>query len=207
MPTMMGVCKEPFVTNKKLIPLEAHGVKVISMGFLVPQDQAVIWRGPMVVGALRQFLSDVLWGELDYLVIDLPPGTGDVQISLAQNAKLAGAVVVTTPQTVALDDARRSVAMFTKVDIPLLGIVENMSQFVCPACGHTEPIFDVGGGERYARELGLPFLGAIPLEPAIRRAGDQGSPVVVSHPESKSAAAFRAMAGAVAAQVSMKALS
>mgnify|MGYP002380953366 CR=1 FL=1 len=206
MPTMMGVCKEPFVTNKKLIPLEAHGVKVISMGFLVPQDQAVIWRGPMVVGALRQFLSDVLWGELDYLVIDLPPGTGDVQLSLAQNAKLAGAVVVTTPQTVALDDARRSVAMFAKVEIPILGIVENMSQFVCPACGHVEDIFDVGGGERYARELTVPFLGAIPLEPGIRRAGDRGTPAVVAHPDSKSAAAFRAVASQVAAQVSVRAM-
>jgi ATP-binding protein involved in chromosome partitioning len=201
-PTMMGVCKEPFVSNKKLIPLEAHGVKLISMGFLVPPDQAVIWRGPMVVGALRQFLSDVVWGELDYLVVDLPPGTGDVQLSLAQNAKLAGAVVVTTPQTVALDDARRSVAMFQKVDIPILGIVENMSQFVCPSCGHIEPIFDVGGGERYAKELGLPFLGSVPLEPSIRKAGDGGKPVVLAAPTSHSAAAFHHIASQVAAELS-----
>jgi len=206
MPTMMGVCKEPFVTNKKMIPLEAHGVKVISMGFLVPPEQAVIWRGPMVVSALRQFLGDVLWGELDYLIIDLPPGTGDVQISLAQNARLAGAVIVTTPQAVALDDARRSVAMFQKTNVPILGIVENMSQFVCPACGHVEPIFDAGGGERYARELGLPFLGAIPLEPSIRRAGDQGKPVVLAAPDSISAQAFRFAAGQIAAQVSKAAL-
>jgi len=206
-PTMMGVCKEPFVTNKKMIPLEAHGIKLISMGFLVPPEQAVIWRGPMVVSALRQFLGDVLWGELDYLIIDLPPGTGDVQISLAQNARLAGAVVVTTPQTVALDDARRSVAMFQKTNVPLLGIVENMSQFVCPACGHVEDIFDSGGGERYARELGLPFLGAIPLEPGIRRAGDAGTPAVLAAPNSPSAAAFRLLAGRVAAEISKAALS
>ncbi len=205
-PTMMGVCKEPFVTNKKMIPLEAHGIKLISMGFLVPPEQAVIWRGPMVVSALRQFLGDVLWGELDYLIIDLPPGTGDVQISLAQNARLAGAVVVTTPQTVALDDARRSVAMFQKTNVPVLGIVENMSQFVCPVCGHIEDIFDAGGGERYARELGLPFLGAIPLEPGIRRAGDTGTPAVLAAPNSTSAAAFRTLAGRVAAELSKAAL-
>lgn len=205
-PTMMGICKEPFVSNKKLIPLEAHGVKMISMGFLVPPNQAVIWRGPMVVGALKQFLTDVHWGELDYLVIDLPPGTGDVQLSLAQNAKLAGAVVVTTPQTVALDDARRSVSMFEKVNIPLLGIVENMSQFICPACGHQEPIFGVGGGEAYAKELKTAYLGAIPLEPSIRKGGDAGTPVVISAPDSLSAKALRAVAGQVAAQLSMAAL-
>jgi ATP-binding protein involved in chromosome partitioning len=206
MPTMMGVCKEPFVSGKKLIPLEAHGVKVISMGFLVPPDQAVIWRGPMVVGALKQFLTDVLWGELDYLLVDLPPGTGDIQLTLAQTVPMAGAVVVTTPQTVALNDAKRSVAMFDKVNVPILGIVENMSQFVCPQCGHVEDIFAHGGGATYAKELDVAFLGAVPIEPAVRIAGDAGAPVVVAKPDSRSAAAFRAIAGQVAQRLSIAAL-
>ena len=206
MPTMMGVCKEPFVSNKKLIPLEAHGVKLISMGFLVAPDQAVIWRGPMVVGALKQFLTDVLWGELDYLLVDLPPGTGDIQLTLAQTVPMAGAVVVTTPQNVALNDARRSVSMFDKVNVPIIGIVENMSQFVCPQCGHVEDIFAHGGGASYATELDVPFLGAVPIEPAVRIAGDAGTPVVVANPDSRSAQAFRSIAGLVAQRLSIAAL-
>ncbi len=205
-PTMMGVCKEPFINNKKLIPREAHGVKLISMGFLVKPDQAVVWRGPMVVGALKQFLTDVLWGELDYLLVDLPPGTGDVQLTLAQTVPMAGAVVVTTPQTVALNDARRSVTMFEKVNVPIIGIVENMSQFVCPQCGHVEDIFSHGGGAAYATELDVPFLGAVPIEPAVRVSGDAGTPVVVAKPDSRSAAAFRAIAGLVAQRLSINAL-
>jgi len=206
-PTMMGVSREPFIANKKMLPLESHGVRLISIGFLVDPEQAVIWRGPMVVGALKQFVSDVEWGELDYLIIDLPPGTGDVQLTLAQTVPMAGAVVVTTPQNVALADARRSVSMFDKVNVRVFGIVENMSTFVCPQCGHVEPIFDVGGGEAYARELEVPFLGAVPLEPSIRVAGDAGMPVVLAHPQSHSAAAFRAIAQRVAQQASIAAFS
>ena len=206
-PTMMGVCKEPFVIDKKLVPVEAHGVKIMSMGFLVPPGQAVIWRGPMVVGALKQFLSDVRWGELDYLLVDLPPGTGDVQLTLAQTVPMAGAVVVTTPQAVALNDAKRSVAMFEKVNVEIFGIVENMSSFVCPQCGHVEPIFATGGGEAYAAELGVPFLGAIPLEPSIRAAGDAGTPVVLAAPDSHSAHAFTLLAERVAQRCSIAALS
>ncbi len=205
-PTMMGVRQEPFVINKKLVPVESHGVKIISMGFLVEPDQAVIWRGPMVVGALRQFLTDVDWGELDYLLVDLPPGTGDIQLTLAQTVPLAGAVIVTTPQTVALQDARRSVAMFAKVEVEIFGIVENMSRFVCPQCGHVEPIFAEGGGEAYAAELGVPLLGSIPLEPSIRVAGDAGKPVVIAHPDSHSAHAFTALAEKVAQRASIAAL-
>jgi ATP-binding protein involved in chromosome partitioning len=206
-PTMMGVSREPYVINKKMVPLTNHGVKLISMGFLVAEDQAVIWRGPMVVGALRQFVTDVDWGELDYLLVDLPPGTGDIQLTLAQTVPMAGAVVVTTPQTVALLDAKRSVAMFNKVNVKVFGIVENMSTFVCPKCGHVEPIFDVGGGEKYANDLGIPFLGAIPLEPSIRAAGDTGKPVVIAKPDSHSAHAFQALAEKVAQRVSIAALS
>jgi ATP-binding protein involved in chromosome partitioning len=206
MPTMMGVNRQPFVIDKKLVPLEAHGVKLISMGFLIDEKQAVIWRGPMAVGALKQFITDVRWGELDYLLVDLPPGTGDIQLTLAQTVPLAGAVVVSTPQAVALLDARRSAAMFAKVEVPLFGVVENMSEFVCPKCGHTEPIFGHGGAAHEAEALGVPFLGAVPLEPAVRAAGDEGAPIVIAAPQSRSAAAFRAIAEQVAARASIAAL-
>jgi ATP-binding protein involved in chromosome partitioning len=205
-PTMMGVNHEPFVINKKMVPLESHGVKIISMGFLVNEKEAVIWRGPMIVAALRQFITDVNWGELDYLLVDLPPGTGDIQLTLAQTVPVAGAVVVTTPQTVALLDAKRSVAMFQKTNVPVFGIIENMSEYICPQCGHHEAIFDSGGGERYAAELGVPFLGGIPLEPSIRAAGDAGTPVVLAKPNSSSAAAFRSAAEKVAQRASIAAL-
>ncbi len=205
-PTMLGINHQPRVVNKKLMPLEAHGVKLMSIGFLVEERQAMVWRGPMVVGALKQFLNDVAWGELDYLLIDLPPGTGDVQLTLAQNAPLVGAVVVSTPQAVALADVRRSVSMFQKVNVPVLGIVENMSEFICPRCGHAEPIFGRGGAEREADHSGLPFLGRIPLEPGIREAGDAGTPVVAARPDSASARAFRGLAERVAQQVSIATL-
>ncbi len=206
-PTMMGIHRQPLVVDKKLVPVEAHGIKLISIGFLVEQRQAMVWRGPMVVGALKQFLTDVAWGELDYLLIDLPPGTGDVQLTLAQNAPLAGAVVVSTPQAVALADVRRSVAMFEKVGVTIFGIVENMSEFVCPRCGHVEPIFGVGGAEREAAVMGLPFLGRVPLEPGVREAGDAGMPIVAARPDSASARAFRGIAERVAQRVSISALS
>lgn len=205
-PTMFGVRREPYVANKKMIPIEAHGVRLISIGFLVKEEEAMIWRGPMLMGAIRQFIVDVEWGELDYLLVDLPPGTGDVQMTLAQNAALTGSIIVTTPQNVALADARRGKTMFDKLQVPVVGIVENMSNFVCPACGHVEPIFNVGGGKNYAEQCGLPFLGAIPLEPAVREAGDGGQPVVLAASESRSAEAFRDLAAQVARQASIQAL-
>ncbi len=205
-PTMMGIRQEPFVINKKMVPIERHGVKMISIGFLVGDDQAVIWRGPMVTGALKQFLTDVDWGELDYLFIDLPPGTGDVQLTLCQTVPLAGAVVVTTPQTVALSDARRAAALFAKVNVEVFGIVENMSGYVCPQCGHHDDIFSHGGGEAYAEEVGVPFLGAVPLEPGVRIAGDAGTPVVLAAPDSLSALALKRIAQKVAQRASIAAL-
>ncbi len=205
-PTMCGAHEQPEVRDKKLIPVERHGLKLMSMGFLIEQRQAVIWRGPMIMGALKQFLSDVAWGSLDYLLVDMPPGTGDVQLTLAQSVKLSGAVVVSTPQAVALADVRRSITMFEKVNVPIFGIIENMSEFVCPRCGHVEPIFGHGGAEQEAQDLGYPFLGRIPLEPAVRQAGDDGTPVVASHPESRSAIAFREAAQRVAQRASIQAL-
>jgi ATP-binding protein involved in chromosome partitioning len=205
-PTMMGVNRQPFVIDKKMVPVEAHGVKLISMGFLLGERQAVPLRGPMTARALQQFITDVSWGELDYLLVDLPPGTGDVQQTLASTVPLAGAVVVSTPQAVALADARRAVAMFELLKVPLFGIVENMSEFVCPNCGHTHPIFDHGGAAREAAALGVPFLGAVPLEPAVREAGDGGAPLVVSAPASRSARAFTAIAEQVASRASVAAL-
>jgi ATP-binding protein involved in chromosome partitioning len=204
-PTMMGINRQPLVQDKKLVPLERHGVKMISMGFLLEERQAVVWRGPMLVGALKQFLTDVAWGSLDYLLVDLPPGTGDIQLTLSQQTRMTGAVIISTPQAVALADVRRSVSMFQKVNVPILGIVENMGEFICPACGHAEPIFGHGGAEDEATHLHVPFLGRIPLEPSIRRAGDDGTPVVTADPGSPSARAFRQLAGAVAQQASIRA--
>jgi ATP-binding protein involved in chromosome partitioning len=205
-PLMMGIQQQPSVVNKRLVPVQRHGVKLISMGFLLEANQAVVWRGPMLVGALKQFVNDVDWGELDYLFIDLPPGTGDIQITLAQTVPLAGAVVVSTPQAVALADARRCIAMFDKVNVEIFGLVENMGEFICPACGHAEAIFGLGGAEQEAAALELPFLGRIPLEPRVRTAGDAGVPVALSAPDSASAAAFRQIAGAVAQRASIAAL-
>jgi ATP-binding protein involved in chromosome partitioning len=205
-PMMMGVNRQPAVVEKKMVPLEAHGVKLMSMGFLLDDQQPVVWRAPMAVGAMTQFINDVAWGELDYLLIDLPPGTGDIQQSLVTAVPLAGAVIVSTPQAVAVLDARRGAAMFARFNVPVFGVVENMSEFVCPQCGHVEPIFDHGGAAREAAALGLPFLGAVPLEPAVREAGDAGAPIVVAAPGSRSAAAFRAIAEQVASRASIAAL-
>jgi ATP-binding protein involved in chromosome partitioning len=206
MPVMMGVNRQPFVINKKLVPLDAHGIKLISMGFLIDERQPVIWRGPMLVGALKQLITDVEWGELDYLLVDLPPGTGDIQLSLAQTVPLAGAVVVSTPQVVALADVKRSIAMFDKVNVPIFGLVENMSEFICPQCGHAEAIFGTGGVAKEAHHHEVPFLGSIPLEPAVRAAGDDGTPIVIAHPDSRSAIAFRHVAEQVARAASVAAL-
>ncbi len=205
-PTMMGEQRQPFVIERKMVPLVRHGVKFISMGLLIESRQAVVLRGPMVGKAVEQLVTDVRWGELDYLLVDLPPGTGDVQLTLAQTVPLAGVVVVSTPQAVALADARRCAAMFEKVKVPIFGVVENMSEFVCPACGHHEAIFGHGGAAAEARALKVPFLGSVPLEPAVRAAGDDGTPVVLSHPGSASAASFRAIAALLASRISIAAL-
>jgi ATP-binding protein involved in chromosome partitioning len=196
-PMMMGIEKTPEQQNGKISPAESHGIKLISMGFFVPEDQAVVWRGPMVHTAIQQLFRDVLWGDLDYLIIDLPPGTGDAQLTLSQLVPLAGAITVTTPQEVALHDVRKGMMMFQKVNVPLLGIVENMSYFVCGHCGERTEIFAHGGGERAAEKLGVPFLGRIPIDPAIREGGDTGRPLVVAHPESPQAKAFHDIAAQV----------
>jgi len=189
-PMMIGVTKEPIKEGDKITPAEGQGVKVISMGFFVPEDTPVVWRGPMVHGAIQQFFRDVVWGELDYLLIDLPPGTGDVPLTLSQLVPLTGAITVTTPQEVALSDVRKGMTMFKKVNVPLLGVVENMSYFVCGHCGERTEIFSFGGGEQAAKKFGVPFLGRIPLDPAIREGGDQGSPIVVKNPDSPQTQAF-----------------
>ena len=196
-PTMMGVRKPPEQRDGKIEPAESHGVKLISMGFFVPEDTAVVWRGPMIHTAIQQFFRDVLWGDLDYLLVDLPPGTGDAQLTLSQLIPLCGAVTVTTPQEVALHDVRKGMMMFQKVNVPLLGIIENMSYFVCGHCGERTDIFDHGGGERAAEKLGVPFLGRIPIDPAIRAGGDSGLPIVIADPDSPQAKAFREIATAL----------
>jgi ATP-binding protein involved in chromosome partitioning len=205
-PILTGVTARPTSSDgHRLDPLVAHGLKVMSIGFLVEPEQALIWRGPMVTGALVQLLRDVNWGELDYLILDLPPGTGDVPLTLAQNVKAAGVVLVSTPQDVALADVIRAKLMFDKVSIPVLGLVENMSAFVCPHC-HTETaIFDKGGAKRAAEKLGVRFLGAVPIDLAIREGGDRGVPIAAGAPDSPQAKALfdvaRNVAGAVSQQV------
>jgi len=206
LPLMLGVNGEPRARNDKIEPLQAHGLEVISIAFFVPDGQPVIWRGPMIAGAIQQFLRDVDWGELDYLVVDLPPGTGDASLSLAQLIPLSGVLVVSTPQDVALLDAGKSLAMFQKLEAPILGLVENMSYFLCPNCGQRTEIFGFGGAEKAAQELGMPFLGRIPLDPEIRVGGDRGMPILKSDPESPQSQAFRDLAAAVAARISVLAI-
>ena len=201
-PMMMGVAKPPEQKDGKITPAESHGVKLISMGFFVPEETAVVWRGPMVHTAIQQLFRDVLWGELDYLFIDLPPGTGDAQLTLTQLVPLTGAITVTTPQEVALHDVRKGMMMFQKVNVPLLGIVENMSYFLCGHCGERTEIFSHGGGERAAAKLGVPFLGRIPIDPAIRDGGDSGLPIIVADPASPQSAAFRDIAQKIITEVS-----
>ncbi len=203
-PTMMGVTRLPPLQNNRLIPAVAYGVKVMSIGFLVKPDQPLIWRGPMLHSAIRQFLSDVDWGELDYLVIDLPPGTGDAGLSLAQSMPLSGGIIVTLPQQVSIDDARRGLEMFRQLNVPVLGVVENMSYLELPD-GTRMDVFGTGGGERLAKESGVPFIGAIPMDPAVRTGGDTGKPVVVSAPESPVAQALRHVTEDVAAKLSVAA--
>jgi ATP-binding protein involved in chromosome partitioning len=205
-PLMMGIKQAPEVRGDegKIIPITAYGVKLISIGFFLgPDEQAVIWRGPMVHSAIQQFVRDVKWGDLDYLVVDLPPGTGDAPLSLSQIVPLTGVVIVTTPQDVALQDVVKGIAMFRRLEVPIVGIVENMAYFVCPCCNTRTDIFGTGGGHRLAERTSLPFLGEVPLDTAIREGGDQGRPVVVAAPDSPQAEAFRQVAGAAAARLSV----
>lgn len=190
---------------QRLLPLEAHGVQVMSIGFLVDPEKPVIWRGPMASQLIQQFINDVEWGELDYLLVDLPPGTGDIQLTLTQRLPLSGAVIVTTPQDVALADAVKGLQMFNEVQVPILGIIENMSYFVCPGCGQQTAIFGQGGGEWAASRHGVPLLGEIPLDPAIREGGDAGQPIVAADPLSPRAEAFRAAARECVARLNLEA--
>jgi len=201
-PRMMGLSGRPQSPDgKTIIPHERFGVVCMSIGFLVGEDTPMIWRGPMVQSALMQMLRDVAWGQLDVLVVDMPPGTGDAQLTMAQQVPLSGAVIVSTPQSVALSDVKKAVNMFRKVDVPILGVVENMSLYVCPNCGHEEHIFAHGGARREAAAQGVPFLGEVPLEPAIREASDEGHPIVAALPESRQAETYRSIALAVWEQV------
>ncbi len=208
LPMMMGIHKSLETTaEEKLIPLTSHGVKLMSVGFMLDEETPLIWRGPLVMKLVHQFLMGVEWGELDYLIIDLPPGTGDAQLTLVQTIPLTGSVIVTTPQDVALIDARRAIKMFGEVKIPILGIIENMSHFVCPHCGKTTDVFSHGGGEKTSERYEVPYLGSLPLELKIREAGDAGKPVVIAAPESEEAKAFLKIAQDVASRISVLDLS
>ena len=201
-PRLTGIHEKPELNdNRKMIPIERFGLSIMSIGFLVEEDTAMIWRGPMVMSAITQMLRDVAWGTLDVLVVDMPPGTGDAQLTLAQNVPLKGAVIISTPQDLSLIDARRGLAMFKKVNVPVLGIVENMSFFQCPHCGARSDIFGHGGARHEAERLGVPFLGEVPLHMAIRETSDSGTPVVVSEPDGPHAAIYRAIGAKVRDQL------
>lgn len=203
MPRMLGISGPPQTDGNRIIPLRAHGVQVMSIGFMVEEDTPMIWRGPMVTSALQQLLSETNWESLDYMVIDLPPGTGDIQLTLSQNIPVSGCVIVTTPQDIATLDARKAVQMFRKVEMSVLGVVENMSTHVCSNCGHEEPIFGSGGGQRMAEQYDLPLLGQLPLNLQIREDLDKGMPTVATDPDSEISASYREMARNVAARLSM----
>jgi ATP-binding protein involved in chromosome partitioning len=204
LPTMFGLTQGLQAgASDGLRPVDRYGVRVVSIGFLLPKGTPVVWRGPMIGSAVRQLLHDVPWGELDYLIIDLPPGTSDASMSMAQEAPIAGAVIVSTPQDVSIEDAMKAVAMFEKLDVPVFGMIENMSYFIAPDTGKQYDIFGHGGAERAADELGIDFLGEIPIEPAVREGADAGVPVVYSSPESNSAKAIQAIAGNIAARLSV----
>lgn len=201
-PLMVGARGKPGMFNNRIIPVLAYGIKIMSIGFFLKEGDPVIWRGPMIDSAVKQFLRDVEWGELDYLIFDMPPGTGDAQLSLSQVIPLSGALMVTTPQDVSLLDVRKGLAMFKKMNVPLLGIVENMAGFACPHCQQVTQIFGEGGGAKLSQEFGVPLLGAIPLDPETRVGGDTGEPIVVARPDSPQAQAFRKVARAVAERLS-----
>ncbi len=207
-PMMLGLEGQPTSSeNNKIVPLERHGVKAISIQFFVPEGQPIVWRGPLIGGAISQFLRDVEWGELDYLVVDLPPGTSDAQLTLAQAVPISGTVLVTTPQDVALSDVGRALSMLRRLNVPVIGIVENMSAFVCPHCGEATEIFGHGGGERFATENGIDFLGKVPLDVTVRQGGDAGIPAVAQRDPGPAAQALEAVAGLVAASMSVRAAS
>jgi len=203
-PGLTGTSQQPRVVDQKLVPLEAYGLRLMSIGFLGGADKAMIWRGPMVSRAIQQMMSDVRWGELDYLVMDLPPGTGDASLTIAQSVPLTGVVIVATPQDLALDIAVKALQMFRSLNVTPLGLVENMSWFVCPECGHEHHVFGHGGAERAAQRLGVPFLGGIPLAEDVRVEADAGAPIVASRPDSASARAFRDVASQIAARTSIQ---
>ena len=200
-PRLLAISQKPETEGRKLKPIEKYGLKTMSIGFLVKEDEAMIWRGPMVQSALTQMMNDVLWAPLDVLVLDMPPGTGDAQLTIAQRVPLKGAVIVSTPQDIALIDVRKSIAMFRKTEVPILGLVENMSVFICPDCGHAHHIFGEGGARQTAEKLDLPFLGEIPLLPRIRETSDAGTPVMIESPDGPEAKAFLAVAEKVAASL------
>jgi ATP-binding protein involved in chromosome partitioning len=202
-PLMLGLHTQLQTDGQKIVPAERHGIQVVSVGFLTDDDSPIIWRGPMLHQTIQQFFREVRWDNLDYLIVDMPPGTGDVALSLSQSVPVAGAVLVTTPQTVAVADTRRAVHMYRKLNIPTLGLIENMSHFVCAGCGHEADIFGMGGGERLATELSVPFLGHVPLQAPVRSSGDAGVPIVIADPESAPARAIMAAAERVAQQVSI----
>ncbi|MEI9995511.1 MAG: iron-sulfur cluster carrier protein ApbC [Rhizomicrobium sp.] len=202
-PRLFDIRDKPRAEGKKIVPIEKYGIKIMSLGFLIREEEAVVWRGPMVQSALTQMLQDTLWAPLDVLVLDMPPGTGDAQLTISQRVPLRGAVIVSTPQDIALIDARKGVAMFAKTQVPVLGIVENMSSFICSQCGHEHHIFGHGGARAEAKRMGVPFLGEIPLVLAIRETSDAGRPIVATAPDSAEAAAFRAVAKEVAAGVAL----
>ena len=206
LPRMLGERRQPVARDGKIQPVEVGGLKFMSMGLLVSEGEAVVWRGPMLHGAVKSFLHDVDWGELDYLLVDLPPGTGDVQLSLVQETFVAGAVIVTTPSTVALEDAVKAVSMFVKLEVPVLGLIENMSYFVCPDCGSRHEIFNSGSPEQRAESLGLTFLGAVPIHPDVRLGGDTGRPVVLGKPDSEYSRTLTRIAGHLAQRLSIQTL-
>ncbi len=205
LPLMMGLRDKPAISGEDghIQPVMRYGIKLVSIGFFLDDSKPVIWRGPMVHGAIQQFLRDFDWGELDYLVVDLPPGTGDAPLSLSQLIPLSGVVIVTTPQDVALQDVAKGMAMFKQLEVPVIGVIENMSYFICPGCSAKHEIFGRGGGQRIADTFGVPFLGQVPLQPNVRSGGDEGLPVVMADPDSDAAKAFQAVAGTVARQVSV----
>ncbi len=205
-PTIMGSDAKPQIEENRILPAEKHGVKFISMGFFLDEEQAVVWRGPMLVKMIDEFIANVEWGELDYMIVDLPPGTGDVQLSLCQKIALTGAVVVSTPQDVALKVAQKAISLFNSLKTPVLGLVENMSYYSCPSCGEKDYIFGTGGTKKAATRLGLPFLGELPLSTQIREDSDAGAPTVAADPNSELARAFQAIAAQMAAQVSIRAM-
>jgi ATP-binding protein involved in chromosome partitioning len=202
-PIMLGINTQLTTDGQKIVPAEQYGIQLVSMAFLTGDDAPVIWRGPMLHGVIQQFFREVRWEAVDYLIVDMPPGTGDVALSLSQTVPVSGSVVVTTPQTVSVADTRRAVRMYQKLNVPTLGLVENMSHFVCPGCARESDIFGKGGGERLATELGVPFLGRVPIYEPIRVGGDTGVPIVVGEPDSPAARAFRGAAERLAAQLSI----